>query len=208
VAVVDRPIPAAHQPPQRPPASGTAFASLTGAARWFAVKRHAAAASRSRARTPVTAFCESLIDDLDASDSEELKCSALGIDSSLELPCFNFNRLLQLKQPLARANLRSLAFPAPRPFGSNSSTSSNGGDAPLCARGDIAAAGRRGGLYRNHVESEEGITESAPIGRTEFPSLLKFGRPLSIPERKIRSVSGCSCAQSIATAPVNHGWKM
>jgi hypothetical protein len=67
VAEADRPIPAAHQPPQRPPASGTAFASLTGAARWFAVKRYAAAASRSRARTPVTAFCESLIDDLDAS---------------------------------------------------------------------------------------------------------------------------------------------
>jgi hypothetical protein len=34
----------------------------------------------------------------------------------------------------------------PAPFGLNSSTSSNGDDASLCARGDIAAARRRAGL--------------------------------------------------------------
>jgi hypothetical protein len=53
--VADPPTPVAHQPPQRLPAPGTAFASLTGAARRFAVKRYAAAASRSRARITVIA---------------------------------------------------------------------------------------------------------------------------------------------------------
>jgi hypothetical protein len=51
VVVAGRPTPAARQPPQLPPAPGTAFASLTGAARRFAVKRYTGQPLRARRMT-------------------------------------------------------------------------------------------------------------------------------------------------------------